>query len=162
MAAFANLTFEIVDHQNERSRVKFRVPAVNDTGTNWASDFITPVTSVKAVLHSKLAAVTDCNFGNVTEEQSIEINVPSVPASVQAVNANVIRLQLFDSTTGRKSRIDIPGPKSALIPSGTDDVDLTLADLAALVTAIEGGCVSIDGNAITVLKGTYVSRRDKR
>jgi hypothetical protein len=68
-----------------------------------------------------------------------------------------------DGVNGRKSHFTVPGPDldALTIFAGTDLVDLEDASVMAdLVTSVEAGALSADGNAVTVTRAVIVGRRN--
>lgn len=126
------------------------------------ADYDTIVAEMAAVE----AAATNCTLCDEAGYGYTDIlagDLDTVPTSEYAQRELGLRVFLVDDVNGRKSHFTIPGPDLAnlTILAGTDLIELADAGfMAALVTAVEAGALSADGNAVSVLRAAIVGRRN--
>lgn len=107
------------------------------------------------------SAVNAVSLSNLTG-RSTSVNRDSsatIPTNDAAYNGNKLTVYVKDSTTEDKYQITIPAvnPGAYNTATGTRNVLLTVAEggttqIEDLITAIEDGAISKDGNALLVLK----------
>ena len=127
-------------------------------GTNFDA-VIAAITGLEA----DILAITLCTSAGYGLSDGIGADSDAVPASNFAQREVGLRVFLVDDVNGRKSHFTIPGPDLAALTilAGTDLVDLADAGImAALVASVEADCVSVDGNAVSVLRAVIVGRRN--
>lgn len=150
----AKVGFNIIDFSDEYSRVEFNIPDADETV--WVAQ----QTEI-AALRAAIAIVTT---GNIAYETLVaykhHIN-DARPADENSQREVGLRLFIKDTVTGEKSHVTIPSPDLPLLAvGGSDMVDLTLAESATLIAAIEVLIRSRAGNPVTIYKGIIVGRRN--
>lgn len=152
----ANFTYR--DHGSEIGSMSLFVDEISAGG----ADYDTIVAAIGAIA-ADILAITLCTEAGNALTQGLDADSDSVPASAFAQRELGLRVFLVDDTNGRKSHFTIPGPDLAALTifAGTDLVDLEDASVMAdLVTSVEAGAESQDGNAVTVNRAVIVGRRN--
>lgn len=151
----AHATFTYRDFSHELSSIQFQVTEPNPDGTD--------LVALKALLNAidtALEALTLC----INSKETWVINVvenPSEPSDENAQREAGMRVFCHDDSTARKFHFTIPGPdKSIVAEAGTDKIDLTITEVAALVTAVEAGALSPWGNSVSVDSAKLVGRNN--
>lgn len=81
------------------------------------------------------------------------------PASQFAQRETGLRFFYSDNADGSKYNITLPAPDLAIVATpGTDDVDLSITEVAAMVTWLEANVISPNGGAVTVDRAVIVGR----
>lgn len=136
------------------------------SATQWwvaegvGDDFTDAIADANAV-QGGIAAVTLCNFTNLTLNYLIESDTPVTPSNVQAQREIALWVQYVDSVTGKYASMQIPGPSLTLLSqANTDEVDIVSnVTAAAFVVILEANCVSDAGNPIEVTRMRIIGRR---
>lgn len=108
-------------------------------------------------------AIVGVTIGNV-EKSVLKIStdkdagVVGVPGNAFAQREIKWLVRYTDSVTGKKYRFEIPTADLDLTTAGTDFMDLSSTEGAALVSALEAGIVSQDGNAVNIDTVEFVGR----
>lgn len=154
-AGKANITLK--DHSREVNGFGFYVPELDETNVedyNSASATLinNVLTALAVVVNSQVRSASVSLFSEVISE--------ATPASGEAQNEKRLLLKYQDTVAaGWKGRMEIPGfDIGAYAQEGTDQIDLTDTDIAALVTAIEAAAVSKLGNPIEIYEAVFVGR----
>lgn len=156
--ALTDLPFTLVDYSGEKSVVTFRCAAILADGTNWPT-VVSGVGSSRALLGAALNTMTNMN------ETMSGIYVPYAKGSgtLPAEGADrelALRLIYEDDVTKIPYRIDIPAPIDGIWKTNSDELDLEDVIVAAFILVFEAHVLSPDGNAVTVLRGYKVGRRN--
>lgn len=148
------LNFTIRDYSDEKSNFGLYIPDVDET--NWIA-----TNTAVAAINTAIAALTIGNITRVNFDHETGLaGADSRPSSPWAQRELGVRFFYVDDVTSDKYNFTLPCPDLLLIGNpGTDDLDLTLSILAAIVTAVEALAVSPDGNAITIERAKVVGRR---
>ena len=152
----AKVNLRFLDFSDEASQVAFNVADPSGAAYDWAG----LVTAI-GVVTTAIEAVTLCTRS--TESISIKTDLGSLvrPTDEEAQREMALRVFYVDNTTQKKYHLTIPGPQVDLMASaGFDVVDWSGTEMAALETALEAGILSPDGNAISILTGKIVGRRN--
>jgi len=145
------------DHSREVNGFGFYVPELDDTNVNGYND--ASATLINNVL-TALAVVVNSQVRGVGVTLFNEVISEATPASAEAQNEKRLLLKYEDTVdTSFKGRMEIPGfDVGAYAQEGTDQIDLTDTDIAALVTALEAAAVSKLGNPINIYEAVFVGR----
>ena len=156
MTMKANYTYR--DFGSEIGSLSLYVPDIAAGGANYDT-----VVAAIAAIESEIIAITLCTTAGHGLTQEIGADGDAVPSSAFAQRELGLRVFLVDDVNGRKSHFTIPGPDlpNLVIFDGTDLVDIADAGVMAdLVTSVEAGAISADGNAVTVVRAAIVGRRN--
>lgn len=149
----SQVNFTVRDHSDEYSSMQLNIPPIDET--NWLS-----VDAQVGALQTAVAALTT---GNIARKSLVAYTEPvddTRPANPYAQRELGLRLFYQDNVTSKKYHVTVPSPDLIVVAAGgTDDIDLTLSAVAAVVSAIEALAVSPEGNAITIYAGKIVGRR---
>ena len=146
------------DHSDEIGKLELHFDNMDAGGANYDA-VVASIVAVEAAVDT----ISLCDQAGYGYRDTIGGDAGTTPASNLAQRESGLRVFLVDDSNAKKSHFTIPGPDLAnlTIPAGTDIV--TLADagiMAALVTAIEANCQSVDGNSVTVWKAVVVGRNN--
>lgn len=151
----ARLIFSYRDYSREMSSMELLIADPSAGGADFDATIAKQATLVTA-----LAAITNAVLG----KQGMYINESKEVGDAPAGTKRELGLRVFWADTTAETvghfTIPAPDPTGAWLILGTDDVDLTETDVAALITALEANCLSPDGNAITISRITEVGRRN--
>lgn len=149
-------TIQYLDYSGEKSLVSFNVDTPSGASYDWAS----LVAKVDAV-GDAIDAVCLCTRGPDAVRTTVQAGSASYPSDENAQREAGLRIFYHDTTTQEKFHITIPGPdKSLMAVQGTDVVDWSGTEMAALETALEANMLSPNGNAIQIDKGVLIGRRN--
>lgn len=148
--------FVYVDTSDERTRMQLYFP----TPTAATFDAILGPSGTVDDVRVALNALTLMNEVQVTQNVLVHAGTATKPNNASAQREWGAKLYYLDTSNNRIGTIFIGGIDPAFMPSGTDEIDLTLTEWAALVTAIEAGCKSRDGNPVVVKKAIATGRRN--
>ena len=145
------------DRSKEISSIEINTTDVASGGANF--DVI--VGYVDA-LGAAFAAASLCTQSSESFKQETDTPDAGVPTDVHAQREAGCRIFYSDDVTGKVFHITIPGPDKDNMDMivESDLYDLTDTLLAAVVSAMETGMLSPDGNAITVLRAVDVGRNN--
>lgn len=158
--ASTKVHFGYIDHSAEPTRTQLHFPAILANGTNFPNIFDPSPSGKVDNVRLALADVTKLNETNVQASITAHQATGSIPADATAQRETAIRFTYIDNVTNKKYRFDIPAPADAYVPTGSDDVNMAAAVVQAFKTIFEANCVSPDGNAVTLLYGKFVGRRN--
>lgn len=106
-------------------------------------------------------AITLGTQGKRTYSTEVLSGSDVLPASPVAQRETGLRVFFQDDVTGDKYSMVLPCPDLALLAApGTDNVDLTITEMAAFVTAFEAGAISKALNSVTVTGAKIIGRRN--
>lgn len=147
------VTQTMIDHSGEPTRTSFW------TGGEVADDYTVNLTDANDV-QTGIAALTLCNFVNLTGQIPIESDVPVLPGSENAQREQALLITYADAVNGKKYHMSIPGiDRNLVAQAGTDVVDIVSnVAMAAFVVIMEANMVSELGNAIEVVAARLVGR----
>lgn len=141
------IVMPVRDRSDEQSSVTFYAKAgVSDEEITAIFDAIVDIT-IGNVEKSVLKTATDKDAGVV--------GVPSNPFAQREIKWLI---RYTDSVTAKKYRSEVPTADLAFTSAGTDFMDLGSAEGIALISALEAGIVSQDGNAVNVDTVEFVGR----
>lgn len=152
----AKVTLSYRDYSSEVSRTGLYFADPSGAAFDWSA-FAAAIDTV----NDAVEAVTDCVRGPEAVSVQLAAGSSATPTNEDAQRENGLRVFYQDQVNGRKGNFTIPGPdKSLMGVQGTDLVDWSGTEMAALETAIEANCVSRDGNAIQILYGKLIGRNN--
>lgn len=149
--------FSYLDHSGERTRTQVYFEPVDDSGDNSA--LLNQTTGAIALLGTALALLTRCPQAGTTVSIPIDVASPGLPADAMAQREMAIRWQYTDVITGEKGRFDTPAPVDAIVPTGSDNVNMAAAAVLAFKAVFDAQARSKDGNAVQLISGKLVGRR---
>lgn len=145
----------MIDHSAEQTSTTLYFPTpVNDD----YSGLLAPTTGAYDIVKAAFIALTALNLTRSTATIEVDASVGEVPELEHAQRELRLRIVYVDNVTGKKYRMDVPGPASGVIPKGTDEVPISNPLLTAFKTVFEAQCVSPVGNPVT-LQRAYVTGR---
>lgn len=148
------LTATFRDNSDELSRVSVRVDDL--TGP----DVWTVATGLGSGLESVLEGLSIATLVSINYTQGTVAEDDTRPASLLAQRESGLRF-FYQDTEGEKGNITVAAPDLANLKTpGTDEADLTITEIAAMVTWLEANALSKGGNAITVNKAVFVGRNN--
>lgn len=157
--AVTQLGFTFVDHSKEKTRVQFYAAPILADGSNWPT-VVDGVASVRALSGAAINAITGLN------EVLSGVSVPDFAETTPIVYPDyghdreiAVRFTYQDDVTGKLYRFDIPDPVD-IFSDNSDDVDMGNALVIALKAIVDADWRSELGNAVTLLSGKKVGRRN--
>lgn len=149
------LTARFRDRSDEYSN--FSVLVEDMAGT----DVWTVVTGLASGLESAVEALSLATLVSIYFRQIGNAEDDTRPASVYAHRERGLRFFYSDDVTSDKFNITLPAPDGTIVDNpGSDLVDLSITEVAALVTWIEANVVSPAGNAVTVDRAVQIGRNN--
>ena len=149
-------TIKFLDYSDEVSTVSFNVATPSGASYDWAA----LAASIDAV-GDVIADVSLCTRSKEQVNVALADGSLARPVSTAAQREVGLRIFYVDDTTQKKYHVTIPGPDTSLMASpGFDIVDWSGTEMAALETAFEANVLSPDGNAVSILTGKIVGRRN--
>ena len=150
----SRMTLSYRDYDRKKSNCEFLLPDISAGG----ADYDALVTAGAAMV----AAIEAISVGKKSKEQ-IAINEDvevgdAVPGAYRELGMKVFWADTTAETVGHFT-IPCPDPEGAWLQVGTDIVDITDSDIAALITAVEANVLSPQGNAVDVGRIVIVGRR---
>jgi len=161
MAALGDISkvhYSYRDRSNELTRSQLYFAPVDDSGDNSA--LLDPATGAVAVVGTALSLLTKLTQAGTHISIELSPDAGTLPSAADAQREWAIRWSYADTVTGKKYRFDTPGPIDAVVVAGTDFIDMANALVIAFVAAFEADCLSPVGNAVNVLNGRIVGRRN--
>ncbi len=147
----------MIDHSAEITSMNFHLDAL--TNANYDALFLA-TTGKYDLIKAVFNPLTILNLTRSTVSLEVDQSVGSLPADEHAQRELALRIFYTDSVSGKKYRLDVPGPAAGVIPEGTDIVPLTNVPLAAFIVVFEAQAVSPEGNALVVTSARIVGRRN--
>lgn len=150
--------FRYRDHSSEIGSLSLHFAEISAGGLDYDA-----IVLAMSDVETAITAITLCDEAGYGYTDILAGDLDTVPSSEYAQRELGLRVFLVDDVNGRKSHFTVPGPDLAnlTILAGTDFVDLADAGImAAVVTEVEAGCLSADGNAVSVLRAVIVGRRN--
>lgn len=151
----AIMTATFRDNSDELSRVTVRVDDLD------GADVWTVVTGLAGGLESALEGLSLATLKSIVFSQDGVTEDDTRPASLLAQRESGLRFFYQDDVNGDKGNITVAAPDLAsLKTAGTDEADLSVTEIAAMVTWLESNALSKGGNAITVNRAVFVGRNN--
>lgn len=151
------VTLTILDHSNETSRVGFHLPDMS--AANYEAVSGDGVGQSVGELRLALNPLILGNHLRRTVVSDLYLDAATLPTNGAAQRERKARFTYRDTVNARLGAFEIPTFDSETYATpGTDVLDITQTDIAAMITAVETHAVSRDGNAIEVLSGQIVGR----
>lgn len=151
--------FGMIDHSGEQTGTLLYFDPVAVDGTNWDTLFTDVGTSVHDIIKAGIITLTKLNMTRTIASVVVDQSAGSIPSAADAQREWAIRFVYADIDNGNKKySFTIPAPVDAIVPSGTDVVNLGQALVAAFVTLFETYCLSPDGGAVEVLSAQLIGR----
>lgn len=151
----AKWSVSYLDYSGERSSANWTAPEPSgaafdvEAWENLADD-----------IADAIDAITLGTRGRRGVAYEVESGSSVLPTDKNAQREMGLRIFFQDDTTGDKYSIVLPCPDFDLLASpNTDNVDLTITEMATFVTAFEAGAVSKALNSVTVTGAKLVGRR---
>jgi len=149
--------FSYLDHSGEKTRTQLHFEAVDDTADN--SGLLDAVTGSIALVGTALGLITRLPQAGTVVSIPISTLSPGLPADAMAQREHAIRWVYKDDVTGKKYRFDSPAPVDAIVPTGSDAVNMAAAAVLAFKAVFDANIKSEVGNACSLLTGRYVGRK---
>lgn len=144
------------DYSGEYSSTAFNVATPSGATYDWDA----LAASIDAV-GDAMEAVTFCTRGKEQVSVATAIGSDAYPVDEEAQRELALRIFYQDDVTGKKYHVSLPGPQLPLMVSlGFDVVSWSGAEMVALESAFEANVLSPDGNAVSIVTGTIVGRRN--
>jgi RAB protein geranylgeranyltransferase component A len=153
----ANIRF--VDHSKEMTTVSFNLGAILADGSNYDT-LVSDVASHLALSKAAIDAITGLN--HVATMVSVPKIYEDTPITYPAYGHDreiAVRFTMQDNVTGKLYRFDIADPVD-IFNTDSDDVDMADALVVALKAIVDGDWKSEMGNAVTLISGKKVGRRN--
>lgn len=152
--SLANIQY--IDFSGEKSSVSFNLPDPSGATFDWDA-----LVSDLDGIGDAIDAVCLCTRGNDSLRVVAQVGSLALPADEEAQRELGLRIFYIDNVTQKRYHITIPGPDlSLMVNQGFDQVDWSGAEMVALETALEADMLSPAGNAITLIDGYIVGRRN--
>lgn len=152
--SLATITWK--DFSNENSVTQFNLEDPSGAAYDWAA----LETSLDTV-GDAFEALTYCTRGKEQINAQVALGSPAIPADEEAQRELALRIFYFDTTTGKKYQMSLPGPRlDLMVSAGFDIVDWAGTEMATLETAFEANVLSPDGNAVQIITGSIVGRHN--
>lgn len=152
-------SIRFVDYSKEQTTVNFNLADVASDGSNWDT-LVSDVASQLALTKAAVDAITglfhvdtSVRVGKVYEDTPI--SYPDYGHDREIA----VRFTYQDDVTGKLYRFDIPDPTDIFVSNG-DDVDMTKLGVIALKALVDADWRSELGNAVTLISGRKVGRRN--
>lgn len=152
------LNFQIRDYSDEKSTVS--IPINDVTDLNF--DDLTPgAGSARGDLQTAIEGVTIGNIAKYTSKVHDEAVNDVRPTDAAAQREAAIRIYARGQDTNKLYTLSVPCPNFDVVAqAGTDLIDLTGTEMAALVTALETHWQPpLDASGVLVEKAVLVGRR---
>lgn len=147
------LTARFRDYSDEYSTLTVHVDDQD------GADVWTQVTGWAQGLETALEGLSIATLVSIHYRQGAIAEDDTRPASAFAQRETGLRMFYSDDVDGAKYNITVPAPDlTAVAQEGTDDVPLSVTEVAALVTWMQANMLSPQGNAITVDRAVIVGR----
>lgn len=148
------LTARFRDYSDEYSTLSVLVPDL-DTADVWNVIVGLGAGIANALEDLSLATLVSVTYHEIANPPADDTR----PTSPFAQREQGLRFFYSDNVDASKYNITVPAPDLAIVADpGSDDVDLTITEVAALVTWLESNVLSPNGNAITVDRAVIVGR----
>lgn len=153
------LTLQYIGRSGEKGSVGLSIPDL--TALNVESYTSGGLSTAYDDLKDAIDALTLMNPVGHTATAQI-VKVPEVLPASPLAQREIGLLVLMADPDGHKTRIVVPGIDLSLVAQeGSDNVPLSVTELATLITALEAHCVDpITGGALTVYRARVVGRNN--
>lgn len=123
------------------------------------ADVWTQVTGWASALEAALEGLSIATLVSIYYRQGAIAEDDTRPANAFAQRETGLRLFYSDDADGSRYNITVPAPDlTTIAQEGTDDVPLSVTEVAALVSWMESNMLSPNGGAITVDRAVIVGR----
>lgn len=147
------LTARFRDRSDEYSSFSVNVSELAGT------DVWTVITGIGASLETALEALSLATLVSLHYRQGAIAEDDSRPVSPYAQRERGLRFFYSDDVTGDKYNVTLPAQDATIVDNpGSDDVDLAITEVAALVSWLEANIETPGGNSITVDSAVQVGR----
>lgn len=144
------------DYSGEYSSTAFNLDDPSGATYDWAA-----LEGALDAVGDAMEAVTFCTRGKESIAAQVTLGSDAYPTDEEAQRELALRIFYQDDVTGKKYHVSLPGPQLPLMVSlGFDVVSWSGAEMIALETAFEANVLSPDGNAVSIVTGTIVGRRN--
>lgn len=149
----AQVIATLVDYGGEKSTMSAAITAPVG-GDTWAG-----ILSYMTTLETALGNFSRGYLESIVYRAGGVENAPAVASDPDAQRESGARFFFYESVTNKKGYITVPMPdlQNVAILAGTDLLDLTDTEAAAIVTWIEAN-VELAGQSVTVSKASVVGR----
>lgn len=148
-----NLTF--MDKSYELSSVQVWLPVITAANFDDVIDHTTGLLSIEAGIR----LVSLCNPYSRSFMVGHTFHNMGTPASNWAQREIGLQVGWYDTVTGKKGHMTIPGADRNTLAGDGDNVNYNHASWTALKLALETYAVSADGNPISINYGHFIGRR---
>lgn len=153
----SHVSFAILDHSNETSRVGFYLPLL--TSANFDAVAGDDVGENVGAIRLAMNPLIIGNHLRRTVTAVVYQDVATLPTDPNAQRERKARFTYRDTVLGELGSFELPtADNSVLAQQGTDVIDLEEIAVAAFVTAVEANAVSRDGNPIQIVSAQLVGR----
>ena len=151
--------YGMIDKSGERSGTKVHFAAIAADGANWDETFTDAGTSTHDLVKAAIVTLTKLNMTRTVASIEVDQSLESLPSAADAQREWKL---LFTWTTdlGDKGSFTIPAPVDAVVPTGTDVVNLDNVLVAAAIAVFEADLVSPGGELITITGCRVVGRNN--
>jgi hypothetical protein len=157
--AVTQFGYTFVDHSKEKTRVSFNAAEVAADGSNWGA-LVSDITSVYVLSATAIGAITGLNsVSSGVSIPDITVVSPIVYPDYGHDREIAVRFTYQDDVTAKLYRFDIPDPVD-IFSENSDDVDMTNILVVALKAIVDTSWRSELGNAVTLISGHKVGRRN--
>jgi len=148
-------TFSILDYSEEVSTFRFNFGAITAVSI---PGFLTNFGSLRTALGNIITGTIQKEAW--TGDSTVLSNVPPIDTNAQVELKFLVSYE--GDTSKKKFRHEVPTPDTSKIIAGSDQVDMSDADIAAYVTAFETIARSPDSDTetVTILDMRLVGRRN--
>lgn len=152
----AKVSLRYKDYSGEKSSASW-----NAQEPSGAAFDITAWLALQTTIASAIDAITLGVRGPHTISWKETSGSESFPADASAQRESGVRVFYQDDVNKETYHMTLPCPDHDLLAeTGSDNVDLTITEMATFVTAFEAGALSPDLNAVTVYAAKIVGRRN--
>ena len=160
MTAIGNaskVSYTYLDRSGETTKSQLHFDPIDDVGDNSA--VLDQATGSVALVGTALGLLTLLPQAGTSVSLPIGVFSPALPSNPSANREVAIRFIYKDNVNAKKYRFDLPAPVDAIMPLGTDDVDMADTLIVAFKAVFDANVKSEWGNACTLLTGRFVGRR---
>lgn len=150
------MTFTLLDHSNEQSTMQLYTPDLNAGNIGGYTD-----DTLGGELGDMRLAISALSLMNHLRRSVVAtqiVDVATLPADSNAQRERKALVTYRDTVTGKSYSLTIPGFNMVGAESGTDVLDLDVAQWVAFRTAFEANHVSELGNAVQIITAKHVGR----
>lgn len=142
---------------------KVRMPFTDQSGEKSTASVHVDTAILDAAITAIVSAVDGLTLGNRQDAVFVEETTKDAGTAGPSANPYAQReikylVRATDDVNGKSVQIELPTADLSLLGGGSDFLDLSGTEAAALVTAFEANVKSIDGNAISITSIGFVGR----